>query len=185
MKTILKLTLLLTALLLTGWSPAQESRLAAGNTFVLRISGVPAEDIAQVGGNYTISSAGTVKLPYLDREIAASGLTATELQNKIAALYKSADIYTGPNVVVSTGTAGLEMIITVGGEVRNPADVPFRPGLNLFGAINRAGGPTEYGNMKKVKLIRGNSEKVYDLKKVTSSNNPELQAGDQVIVPSS
>ena len=39
--------------------------------------------------------------------------------------------------------------------------------------------------MKKVKLLRGKSEKEYDLRKVTPANNPELQAGDQVIVPGS
>ena len=184
MKSLKHLILFLLALS-TCWINAQESRLAAGNTFTLRLAGVPAEDTAQVSSQYTLSSDGTFRLPYLDRAISAAGLTATELQDKIVALYKAAEIYTHPAVTVSLGVATAEMVISVGGEVRSPAEVPFRPGINLFAAINRAGGPTEYANMKKVKLLRGKSEKEYDLRKVSPANNPELQAGDQVIVPGS
>ena len=102
------------------------------------------------------------------------------------ALYKTSDIYTHPTVVIYTNGVGqIEMVVTVGGEARNPSEVPMRPGLNLYGAIMKAGGPTEYGDMRKVKLLRGNTEKVYDLRKVNTTNNPELQAGDQIVIPGS
>jgi polysaccharide export outer membrane protein len=146
---------------------------------------VPGVDAAQISQSYTISNGGTIKLPYLS-EISCNGLTPTELQRKIEAAFKSAEIFTHPTVNIITNAAGTsDMVITVGGEVRSPGDVPYRPGINLYSAISRCGGPTEYGEMRKVKLMRGKTEKVIDLRKVTSENNPELQAGDQIVVPGS
>ena len=184
MKSLKHLILLLLALS-TCWINAQESRLTPGNSFNLRLAAVPAEDTASVSSQDTLSSDGSFRLPYLDKAISASGLTATELQDKVVTLYKAAEIYTHPTVVVSFGGGTPEMVISVGGEVRTPSEVPFRPGINLFAAINRAGGQTEYADMKKVKVLRGKTEKIYDLRKVNATNNPELQAGDQVIVPGS
>jgi polysaccharide biosynthesis/export protein len=183
MKTIHYLVLLVLA-----WgmqlTRAQEPRFTAGQTFTLRIAGVPAEDAAQVSGVKTISSSGTISMTYLKGEIMAAGLTPTELQRKIANAYISNEIYTQPDINIQTnGVQQIEQVITVGGEVRIPAEVPFRPGLNLYAAITKAGGPTEYGDMRKVKLIRNKTERIFDLRKVTSENNPELQVGDQIVVP--
>jgi protein involved in polysaccharide export with SLBB domain len=188
MKTIQLLLLCLLALVGfgTNTAQAQEPRFAGGQTFMLRISGVPGVDLQQVSGSYTISSGGTIRLPYLNGEISATGLTPTELQRKIEAAYKSGEIYTHPTINIITNNAmTTEMLVTVGGEVRQPGDVPFRPGINLYSAITKCGGPTEYGDMKRVKLLRGKSEKVYDLRKIGNDNNPELLAGDQVVVPGS
>lgn len=180
----LRYLILLVLCLGTMFGRAQEPRFAPGQSFTLRISGVPQDDLVQVSGNYTISSGGTIKLPYLTGEIAANGLTPTELQRKIEAAYKTGEIYIHPTINISTGPQqSAEMVVTVGGEVRQPGDVPFRPGINLYSAISSRGGPTEYGEMKKVKLIRGKNERIYDLRKVTAENNPELMAGDQVVVP--
>lgn len=181
----LRFFILLVILLGSPFVQAQESRLAAGQVFVLRLAGVPAFDQTNVSGNYTVSSGGTVKLPYLGSEVPAVGLTPTEFAKKIESAYKSAEIYIHPTVTITAPDTGatISNVITVGGEVRTPGDVPFRPGMNLYAAITRCGGPTEYANMKKVKLMRGKTEKIYDLRKITNDNNPELQAFDQVIVP--
>lgn len=182
MKTIHYLLLLMLCLG-TMFSRAQEPRFAPGQTFSLRISGVPGEDLQQVSGSYTISSGGTIKLPYLNGEISANGLTPTELQRKIEAAYKTGEIYVHPTINIITNNAmTTEMLVTVGGEVRQPGDVPYRPGINLYSAITKCGGPTEYADMKKVKLLRNRTEKIYDLRKVTNENNPELLAGDQIVV---
>jgi polysaccharide export outer membrane protein len=180
-------TLLLFCLsLLTPLAQAQEAKLIAGATVTIRLAGVPAEESAAVSGMYAISSGGSISLPHLKTEINALGLRPTELQAKIVAAYKSAEIYTNPNItVLAAGTnPGSDLVITVGGEVRTPRSVPFRPGLNLYGAISEAGGPSEFADMKRVKLMRGGKVlREIDLRKVTEENNPELQAGDQVIVP--
>jgi len=174
-------------LALAGFVKAQaEVRLAAGQSFALRLAGVPSEETLSVSATYTISSGGKVKLPYLSAEVDAAGLSPTELQRKIENAYKTAEIYTHPTITVMVNTQmAVEAVITVGGEVRQPNDVPFRPGINLYSAIMRCGGPTEFADMKRVKLIRngGKVEKIYDLRKVTPENNPDLQAGDQIAVP--
>jgi protein involved in polysaccharide export with SLBB domain len=188
MKTIQLLLLCLLALVGFGTTnaQAQEPRFAAGQTFSLRISGVPIADLQQVSGTYTISSAGVIKLPYLTNEINAVGITPSELQKKIETAYRSGEIYTHPTInIITNATQTSDMVITVGGEVRQPGDVPFRPGINLYSAITRCGGPTEYGDMRRVKLMRGKSERVIDLRKVGNDNNPELLAGDQIVVPGS
>jgi polysaccharide export outer membrane protein len=161
----------------------QEPILIAGQSVQLKLMGVPNDETMHVSGPYTISSQGMLKLPYIT-EISASGLTPTALQKKIEITYKAQEIYTHPTVTIQTTTDFMaQSVITVGGEVRAPTEIPFRPGINLYAAISRAGGPTEFANMKKVKLLRGKSESVYDLRKVGSENNPELKAGDQIIIP--
>lgn len=172
-------------LILLGLVQAQdEVRLSNGQSFQLRLAGVPADETMSVSGTYTISSSGKVKLPYMDREVDAHGLAPTELQKRIEAAYRAAEIYTTPNITIIVNTQiAVEAVITVGGEVRMPNDVPFRPGLNLYAAISRCGGPTEFADMRRVKLIRNGVAKEYDLRKITTENNPVLQAGDQVAVP--
>ena len=63
-----------------------------------------------------------------------------------------------------------------------PVRVPYGKGMNIFAAINRAGGAS-WDDPRKVKLIRGKTETIYDLRKINNANNPELQPGDQIIVP--
>jgi protein involved in polysaccharide export with SLBB domain len=187
MKTIQVLLLFILAVLgLNTTAQAQEPRFTAGQTFNLRIAGVPLADLQQVSGTYTISSNGVIRLPYLPNDITAVGLSPSELQRKLESAYKAGEIYTHPTINITTNaTMTSDMVITVGGEVRQPGDVPYRPGVNLYSAISKCGGPTEYGDMKRVKLLRGKTEKVIDLRKVGKDNNPELEAGDQIVVPGS
>lgn len=180
----LRFFILLAFLLGSPFLQAKESKLVAGEVFVLRLSSAPLLDQQNVSGHYTISNAGTVKLPCLKSEIVAASLTPTELMKKIEDAYKNEDIYNDPNVTIITPCAQTPSnVITVGEEVRSPGDIPIRPGINLFAAIAKCGGPTEYADMRRVRLMRGKTEKIYDLRKITNDNNPELQTYDQVIVP--
>ncbi len=188
MKTIK--VLLLVILTLLGLNPsaqAQEPRFTAGQSFYLRIAGVPIADLQNLNGIYTISNNGVIRLPYLPNDINALGLSPSELQRKLEAAYKAGEIYTHPtiNITTTTGPIISDMVITVGGEVRQPGDVPYRPGINLYSVISKCGGPTEYADMRRVKLLRGKTEKVIDLRKVGKDNNPDLEAGDQIVVPGS
>ena len=76
-----------------------------------------------------------------------------------------------------------EPITVSGGRIRanDPVRVPYRKGMHIYAALDRAFGPTD--GPDKVKLIRGKTETIYDLRKVNNENNPELQPGDQIIVP--
>ena len=187
MKTLLTLILAL-SLLCAGKSSAQTlTALKAGDPVQIELK-VPAQDAANVSVKTNISSAGTIRISYIDREISAAGLTTTELARRIEQAYKAAEIYTSPSVVVNTPGPDDQAphIVTVGGEVKSGGrDIPLRNNMRLYNAIMSAGGFTEFADMRKVKLIRGNQQFVYDMRKVDAggSNNPILKDGDTIHVP--
>ena len=161
--------------------------LKAGDPVTIELK-VPAEDAPNVSSTYNVSGSGTVKLPYLDREISASGLTTTELARRIEQAYRAAEIYTNPTVNCTTTNPQnhIPHIITVGGEVKSGGrEVPVRDGMRLYNAIMAAGGFTEFAAVKRVKVIRGTREFVFDMRKLDpgGKNNPILMDGDTVHVP--
>lgn len=170
---------------INGAALASEASLIAGQTVHMRLAGVPLAEIQSVTGDYIISSEGRLKVPHLKAEVSAAGLTATQLAERIQKAYVAEEIYTHPNIVITTRgmEAVAQSVISVGGEVRQPGDVVFRPGITLYAAICSRGGFTEFANPRKVKLIRRNSEQVIDLRKVSEQNNLVLEASDQVVVP--
>jgi polysaccharide biosynthesis/export protein VpsN len=178
-------TLLLTLLGLT-LAPAQQQKLKPGITIDLSLKS-PALDSVAVSGAYTISERGTLKLPNLDNEISATGLDVNELSRRIEAAYKANRIYTNPtvNCIIPRPENQAPIVVNVGGEVRQGREVPLRDGMKLFSAITAAGGFTEWANLKKVRLIRGNRETIYDMRRIdpNGSNNPTLVDGDSIIVP--
>jgi protein involved in polysaccharide export with SLBB domain len=185
MKLSLPAVVAFIAVLLCLKVPAQtNSTLKATDPVKIELK-VPAEDAANVTATYTVSEKGLLKMPYLDREIQASGLTASELSRKIEAAYKAEGIYTNPTIIASL--QGIEIanphVVVVGGEVRKPGEVPMRENMRLFGAIAAAGGFTEFADVRRVRVIRGTSEKVYNMKKIEHDRNPLMKDGDQVIVP--
>ena len=104
-----------------------------------------------------------------------------------AALCACAERYTRPNVLVSIDSVGDATMrqVTVTG-VNKPGGVPYQQGMTLSRAIMSAGGPTPFGNMKKVKLLRsGRQPTVHNLG--TGIGNPAVdvlvQPDDQIIVP--
>jgi len=70
--------------------------------------------------------------------------------------------------------------------VNAPGAKPYKQGLTLSQAIQSAGGPTPFGSMRKVKLIRaGRTPTVHDLTKYTGNPAVDVlvQPDDQIIVP--
>ena len=179
----------LTALLLAIPAQAQMAGLLKpGDSVVVELK-TPAEDATNITTTYAVSDRGSIKLPMLEQEVPAAGITASTLARRIETAYKAADIYTAPmiNVTLPPMTEGgiANHVVSVGGEVRATGEFPLRQGMTLMSAINRAGGFTEFGNPKKVKLIRANRETIYNMKTINpdGSNNPVLMDGDQIIVP--
>jgi protein involved in polysaccharide export with SLBB domain len=166
-------------------APAQSnSTLKATDPVKIELK-VPAEDAANVTGTYTVSEKGLLKMPYLNSEIQASGLTVSELSRKIEAAYKTESIYTNPTVIVSL--QGIDIfnphVVVVGGEVRKTGEVPMRENMRLYAAIMAAGGFTEFADVRHVKVIRGTTEKVYNMRKIDNDSSPLLKDGDQIVVP--
>lgn len=162
--------------------------LKAGDSVNIELK-TPAEDAPNLTTTYAVSDRGTIKMPMLEQEIPAAGITTSTLARRIESAYKAADIYTAPmiNVTLPSITDGgiANHVVSVGGEVRATGEFPLRQGMTLMAAINRAGGFTEFARTKGVKLLRGNREMIYDMRKINpdGSNNPVLMDGDQIIVP--
>lgn len=182
---------LLSVILLITIMPAHAQLagvLKSGDSIIVELK-TPAEDAENLTTTYAVSDRGTIKMPMLEQEIPAVGISASTLARRIEAAYKAAEIYTAPmiNVTLPPITAGGvgNHVVSVGGEVRGTGEFPLRQGMTLMSAINRAGGFTEFGNPKKVKLLRNNKEFIYNMKTINpdGSNNPVLQDGDQIFVP--
>ena len=119
---------------------AAEPILQKGQSFGLRLTGVPADDQTSISQTYTISDNGTIKLLYL-KEMAAAGMKPSQLMRKVEQAYVSAEIFTKPNVVITLGEAGsIQRYVSVLGEVNTRRGVSYTPGLTLLEAIAQCGG---------------------------------------------
>ena len=72
-------------------------------------------------------------------------------------------------------------VVNVGGQVRAPGPVPFTPGITLGLAIKRAGGQTEFGSIKRVRLFRNGIESIHDLTDPKQADTP-LFADETIVI---
>lgn len=153
-------------------------------TIRITVSGVPAEEKAQFGVEYSVGEDGTINMPYIGT-VNAAGLRPETLAANLQSRYKAAQIYRNPTFQVfatGTGSTVLEEMVHVGGQIRRPGPVKFTRGLTLYQAIQAAGGATEFGNMKKVKLLRAGKQRQYDLTQLQFTQIP-LDPNDTIEVP--
>ena len=73
-------------------------------------------------------------------------------------------------------------IVTIGGQVRRPGPVAMNNKLTIYQAIQAAGGASEFGAMRRVKVIRDGEEKIYDLTK-TKNMELKVEPDDTIVVP--
>lgn len=171
-------------ILLITSSFAQDILLRSGDQIELRLGGVPADEISQVSGSYQVDGQGFVNMPHIGR-VQAAGLTQGQLQAAIEQSYKEKQIYTNPTITVSVPSTA--RFVNVGGAVRTPRRVEFTPDLTLLGAINAAGGFTEFADQAKVRLLRGGEASVINVKDIRRdpSKDVKLKPGDTIEVPQS
>ncbi len=166
--------------------PRKEAKLKPTDKFQLRISGVPATDMASISGTYDVAEDGKFPLPYVGR-ITAVNFTPSQLGMRIEQVYKTAEIFTNPTIMVSRPPVGPDegLKITVGGEVKSPSRVVYQSGMTLLDAVIAVGGPTDWGDLKRVRLIRAGKTSDHDLRNV--SKDPKLDVPlkpeDKIIVP--
>ena len=164
-------------------SPPQSPKILAGESFTLRMSGVPTEDINSISGNYTVSPKGEVTLPKLTSPIKAAGQTSDELSRIIEQAYLREKIYEHPTVNIGPhGFVPGQKVIPVVGELQFPGNVLWRADLTLLTAIKERGGVRKSAKGPKVKLLRGMKLLEYDLGSLTKETDPVLEATDQVVV---
>lgn len=157
-------------------------RIRVGDPIIVVLRDLPSRDKEQQV-EQMIDDQGTVNLPLIGRVVAAGKTTSAleqEIQHEyveVKKLYRQITI----NVIVP------QRFIFVGGEVKLANRYPLVAGMTLLQAIANAGGHTDFADLKKVQLIRGDTTTVHnilDYQKNPSKDVP-LEAGDQVNVPRS
>lgn len=133
---------------------------------------------------YLIKAGGFLDLPSFGK-VKAEGFTLRELENIIKQIAVS--YFEQPIVKLNI----INFEISVLGAVNNPGNYKVvNPEANVLYALSLASDMTEYGNRKKVKIIRNDNEvnRVFyvDLTDLTTLNNPDfmLQPHDVVYVAS-
>ena len=160
------------------------AQIQAGKSINITISGVPESDKGQINGLYPVSEGGIINMPHIG-QVQAAGLRPEALASILQSRFKSAQIFTNPTIQVINNVIGAgpnQEVVTVGGDVRSPGPKPFTPELTLWGAIQAAGGQTEFGAINRVKLTRNGAQKSYDVTQPQFKQIP-LQRNDAIEVP--
>jgi polysaccharide export outer membrane protein len=183
-RSFLAFVLCLLALHSRAFAQSTENTLRPTDTIVIKISGVPQEEINVVSNTYDISDNGTINLPYIG-EIRAAGSKPSTLQKTIESAYRSGEIFTHPTVQVTTNKGEVNtQVLYVSGEVKAPNKVAFAPGMTIHDAITSVGGPTDFASLKRVKLTRGAITRELDLRKADGPDSIiPAQPGDKIHVP--
>ena len=118
--------------------------LASGDVVKLTFSAAPELNQAQ-----KIRTDGKLSLPLVG-EVDAAGKTVGQLQAELIQLYKS-QLKT-PEVTVSLEAS--VTTVTVSGAVNKPGRITFERPTTVLQAIMEAGGPSQFGTLKRVRLMR-------------------------------
>jgi polysaccharide biosynthesis/export protein len=113
----------------------------------------------QLSGRLHVGSDGTITIPLVGQTEAA-GLTTTDLQKTLTR--KLSRFINDPDVTVRVAVPSSEVFYVLG-EVKRAGKYQLAPGEVLSQALAEAGGPTEFANLRKVKIIRYAGEKSTEL----------------------
>jgi protein involved in polysaccharide export with SLBB domain len=118
--------------------------LASGDVVKLTFSSAP-----ELNQSQKVRADGKLSLPLVG-EVDAGGKTVGQLQGELIQLYKP-QLKT-PEVTVSLETSVTTVVVS--GAVSKPGRIVFERPTTVFQAIMQAGGPSEFGTLKKVRLVR-------------------------------
>jgi len=162
-------------------------RLGPGDEVILLITG-------DVEATYRldVNRSGMILIPDIG-QVSVSGLTMADLENR---LYdRLSEVYSG---VSRGGDATTHFDLSLGalrtiavyvsGEVEKPNRYPLSSVASLLEALHAAGGPTDIGSLRKVRVERGQTNLgEFDLYSYfvdgTSSGDIRLENGDLIFVP--
>jgi len=115
---------------------------------------------------FTISQEGTIDIPNVSDPVFVLNQTLEEA--KVTISLKAKEYLIDPFVIVKLAN----FQFTVLGEINAPGNYPvYKEGLTIYDAIAMSGGINDYGNLKKIKIVRSekNKRQVYNID-LTSSN---------------
>ena len=167
---------------IAGPSETATVKLAAGDVIKIAFPGAP-----ELTQSQKIRTDGRVNLPMIG-EVSAAGKTLTEFQTELVGKYKTQLKNNDVLVTLESGTGQ----VTVSGAVTKPGKIEFDRPTTVFQAIMQAGGTTQYGTLKKVRLVRVvNGEQQSQVMNLTgtlkgrSSQVVYVKDGDVIFVPES
>lgn len=172
------------AVLLACASTLQAQPVQAGRSVKIAIQGVPPAQKESIDATYPVSENGTINLPHLGR-MPAAGLSSEALATKIENAYKTAGVFTTPTIQVTSSIVEdgpVHLVVHVAGQVQKNGATPYTPGLTVYQAVAAAGGPTAFGAMNRVTLMRNGKKQVIDLK-TPEGQAVKTLASDTITVP--
>ena len=129
----------------------------------------------ELSGEFIVAADGSIKHPLYQR-VKIAGIPLPAAEQQIYTFLKQLE--TDPQLV-------LEPLfrVTVAGEVREPNLYSLPPVTNIAQAVALAGGPTERGQLDRVRLVRHESETIVDLTRpdAVAAQMP-IASGDQILV---
>jgi protein involved in polysaccharide export with SLBB domain len=163
-------------------SALADATLRPGDTFDLRIGGVPGDEMSAISSSYTLDGEGYLNLPYLGK-LQVSGMTTSQIQALVERDYVERGIFTHPTITLTIASGA--RFVNVGGQVKAPSRIPYTPDMTVFSAINAAGDFNEFADQKKVRLMRGDKVIVINCKKIRSDPSQDVKVlpGDAIQVP--
>lgn len=179
------LTLLVLGLLVSVLSAvAADYRIGPGD--MLEVKFWPDQESNAV---VAVSQDGKIALPIIG-QVAAAGKTAEQLQGDI--LSKISRLNSRISKAVVNVTQYNYNYLFVTGQVVAPGRLSFEEIPSLWTIINEAGGPTEFGDLTRVTIIRGGekagSVEVIDVAKAIAEGKqdelPEIRREDTIEIPS-
>jgi polysaccharide biosynthesis/export protein len=132
-----------------------------------------------LSGKYFITKDTTLNIPLLG-EMPVKGIATDSLEKLLIDRFRNyyGDIYL---------TVNFYFRITVFGEVKVPGYHYVKNGDNLTSLLAEAGGPTDAGNLGRIRVINHGRERILNfegiIKKGRNVEQLNLQPGDVVIVP--
>lgn len=129
----------------------------------------------EFSGDFPIAANGTITHP-LYREVQVTGVPLSVVEDRLRTFLTRYE--TTPQFVIQP----LVRII-VGGEVRTPNIYSVPPETTIAQAIALAGGPTDRGEVRQVRVVRDRQEIRLDLSRPDSNAGIlQIRSGDQVLV---
>lgn len=126
-----------------------------------------------------VQLSGEISPPLLE-PVQTRGLTATQLQDLLTARYREKLEYPSVSVsVLQYHTPPPVPELYVMGEVTTPGAYPYRPGVTMFEALARAGGPGRDADLSQVVMLTPVGDKILaemvDLESVLNGDVGSLQ----------
>jgi polysaccharide export outer membrane protein len=161
-----------------------QNQIQVGKAVTVEIRAVPPEEQGRINGAYLVADNGTINMPFIGA-VRAAGLKPEALAATLEARYRAAEIYRNPafQVMANEEETMLDKnMVHIGGQVVRSGPVPYQRGLTLWQAIQAAGGPTPFGTLQRVKVLRDGKQRQYDVTQVEAMQ-VQLQPNDAIDVP--